>query len=109
MITRNVVANYFCEICRPKNKEELFNLRHSQLRNVIERAFAILKRRFPILPKQLEYPVTSQAKLIVALTGLQNFLRKQAQEAEQLIDEEIENGLISNTILSCFYKLEYKC
>ena len=93
------MANYF-EFCRPRNKEELFNFRHSQLCYVIERAFGILKRRFPILRKQLEYPVTSQAKLIVALTGLQNVVRKQSPKAEYLIDEEIENGLISNTILS---------
>jgi len=32
---------------RPQNKEELFNLRHSSLRNVIERVFGFLKTRFP--------------------------------------------------------------
>lgn len=31
---------------RPENAMELFNLRHSQLRNVIERIFEVLKRRF---------------------------------------------------------------
>lgn len=31
---------------RPKNKEELFNLRHSQLRNVIERVYGVWKMRF---------------------------------------------------------------
>ena len=34
---------------RPQNKEELFNLRHSSLRNVIERTFGVLKKRFGIL------------------------------------------------------------
>ncbi len=34
---------------RPANKEELFNLRHAQLRNVVERVFGVFKQRFAIL------------------------------------------------------------
>ncbi len=34
---------------KPQNREELFNLRHSSLRNVVERIFGILKKRFPLL------------------------------------------------------------
>jgi hypothetical protein len=34
---------------RPKDYKELFNLRHAQLRNIIERCFGLLKRRFKIL------------------------------------------------------------
>jgi hypothetical protein len=34
---------------RPQNKEELFNLRHAKLRNVIERIFRVMKARFKIL------------------------------------------------------------
>lgn len=34
---------------RPANWKELFNLRHSKLRNVIERTIAILKRRWRLL------------------------------------------------------------
>jgi hypothetical protein len=34
---------------RPVNKEELFNLRHAQARNVIERIFEVLKKRWDIL------------------------------------------------------------
>ena len=34
---------------KPQNKEELFNLRHAQLRNIVERIFGILKRHFRIL------------------------------------------------------------
>jgi hypothetical protein len=32
---------------RPRNKEELFNLRHSSLRNVLERIFGVIKKNFP--------------------------------------------------------------
>ncbi|KAG6530240.1 hypothetical protein ZIOFF_012463 [Zingiber officinale] len=35
--------------CGPTNAKELFNLRHTSLRNAIERAFGVLKKRFPII------------------------------------------------------------
>ncbi|GJY26317.1 putative nuclease HARBI1 [Tanacetum coccineum] len=41
----------------PQNPRELFNLRHASLRNSIERAFGVLKKRFPIIrnrDKELE-------------------------------------------------------
>jgi hypothetical protein len=60
---------------KPENKEELFNLRHAQLRNVVERIFGILKRRFRILRSPPEYPFTTQVKLVFALTALHNFIR----------------------------------
>ena len=36
-------------ICSPENAKELFNLRHASLRNAIERAFGVLKKRFSII------------------------------------------------------------
>jgi hypothetical protein len=60
---------------KPQNKEELFNLRHAQLRNVVERIFGTLKRRFRILRSPPEYPYTTQVKLVFALTALHNFIR----------------------------------
>ncbi|CAN6464155.1 unnamed protein product [Victoria cruziana] len=36
--------------------EELFNYRHSSLRTTVERAFGMLKGRFPILKTQISYP-----------------------------------------------------
>uniref|UniRef100_A0A803L0F1 DDE Tnp4 domain-containing protein n=1 Tax=Chenopodium quinoa TaxID=63459 RepID=A0A803L0F1_CHEQI len=33
----------------PENERELFNLRHSSLRMVVERAFGVLKKRFRVL------------------------------------------------------------
>ena len=32
----------------PEGAKELFNYRHSSLRNVIERCFGVLKARFPV-------------------------------------------------------------
>ena len=37
-----------------ENAEELFNHRHSFLRNVIERTFGVLKKRFPIISGMTE-------------------------------------------------------
>jgi len=60
---------------KPENKEELFNLRYAQLRNIIERIFGILKRRFRILRTPPKYHFSPQVKLVFALTALHNFIR----------------------------------
>ena len=33
----------------PQNAKEIFNHRHASLRTIIERAFGVLKKRFPII------------------------------------------------------------
>jgi hypothetical protein len=60
--------------CRPKNKEELFNLRHSSARNVIERIFGVLKRRFRVLLLAPEYSMDIQARIPAALCTIHNFI-----------------------------------
>ena len=39
---------------RPQTPQELFNLRHASLRNIIERLFGELKRKFKILRIDVE-------------------------------------------------------
>ena len=63
---------------RPKTKEELFNLRHAQLRNVIERIFGVLRRRFHILNTAPEYDLDTQAQLVLVTCALHNFIRHRA-------------------------------
>ncbi|KAL2251496.1 UNVERIFIED_CONTAM: hypothetical protein Sindi_2271900, partial [Sesamum indicum] len=47
--------------------KELFNQRHSQLRNVIERAFGVLKNRFPILKGPMApYSLDCQWDVVIA-------------------------------------------
>ena len=57
---------------------ELFNLRHAFLRNVVERIFEILERRFRILRSTPEYPMRSQVNLIYVLTAIHNYIRNEA-------------------------------
>jgi hypothetical protein len=53
---------------KPENAKELFNLRHSSLRNVIERIFGVLKRQWQILGgKGCEYSIETQVDLFCAL------------------------------------------
>ena len=50
---------------RPKNAQELFNLRHS--RNAIERIFGVLKKEFPILTDSTAYPYATQVRSLFFL------------------------------------------
>ncbi|KAL2227912.1 UNVERIFIED_CONTAM: hypothetical protein Sindi_1770900 [Sesamum indicum] len=63
--------------CQARGPKELFNQRHSQLRNVIERAFGVLKNRFPILKGPMpHYSVERQRDLVIACCVIHNFIRK---------------------------------
>ncbi|KAK4406606.1 hypothetical protein Sango_0667100 [Sesamum angolense] len=59
----------------PQSPRELFNLKHSATRNVIERVFGLLKVRWGILRIQSFYPIDTQNKIILACCLLHNFLR----------------------------------
>jgi hypothetical protein len=61
---------------RPRDEEELFNLRHASARNVIERIFGVLKQRFHILVNPPRIDFDKQARLPPALAALHNFIRK---------------------------------
>eukprot|EP01113_Clastostelium_recurvatum_P030325 TRINITY_DN3675_c0_g1_i1.p1 TRINITY_DN3675_c0_g1~~TRINITY_DN3675_c0_g1_i1.p1 ORF type:complete len:410 (-),score=32.30 TRINITY_DN3675_c0_g1_i1:22-1215(-) len=74
----------------PQNKEELFNLRHAKLRNVIERVFGAFKHKFPILHYGSQYPFLIQVYLVYALATLWNFLKMFDNGDEEYEDEEEE-------------------
>jgi hypothetical protein len=74
---------------KPENTKELFNLRHSSLRNVIEYIFGVLKRQWQILGgKSCEYSIDIQIDLFCTLIRLYNF-RKQCGE-EDIFDKAIQ-------------------
>ena len=56
---------------------ELFNHRHAILRNHIERAIGVLKKRFPILKVGTHYPIGSQIKIPAACAAFHNIIRAQ--------------------------------
>ncbi|XP_041990655.1 uncharacterized protein LOC121805779 [Salvia splendens] len=61
----------------PQNAVELFNMRHTKARNVIERAFAVLKMRWGILRSASFYPLKVQINLIIACFLLHNYVRSE--------------------------------
>jgi hypothetical protein len=73
---------------RPRNKEELFNLRHASARNIIERIFGVLKRRFRILLLAPEYNMNIQAQIPTALCAIHNFIRMHdPEETDEMLLE----------------------
>ncbi|XP_047951707.1 putative nuclease HARBI1 [Salvia hispanica] len=61
----------------PQDHKELFNMRHSKARNIIERAFAVLKMRWGVLRSASFYPIQTQIRLIMACFLLHNFIRRE--------------------------------
>ncbi|KAK6160194.1 hypothetical protein DH2020_003575 [Rehmannia glutinosa] len=59
----------------PQNYRELYNLRHAKARNIIERAFCLLKGRWAILRSKAFYSVKTQSRIILACCLLHNFIR----------------------------------
>ncbi|CAL5384396.1 unnamed protein product [Camellia sinensis] len=60
---------------RPNGYKELFNYRHSSLRNVIERSFGVLKNRFPILRSMPNYMQVRQGTIVTACCACHNWIR----------------------------------
>ncbi|GFP98925.1 putative nuclease harbi1 [Phtheirospermum japonicum] len=79
----------------PNNAKELFNLRHSSLRNVVERIFGIFKSRFVIFKSAAPFPFRTQMELVLACAGLHNFLRKECRSDEFPVELENEIGTSS--------------
>lgn len=75
----------------PQNKEELFNLRHCKLRNVIERVFGVLKRRFKILTTKNPRPLCmkAQVRVVSVLTLLHNILIMTDEEVREEVKRVI--------------------
>lgn len=61
----------------PEKMEELFNMKHSSARNVIERTFGLLKIRWAIIRNPSYYPIETQVGIILACCYLHNLIRQQ--------------------------------
>ncbi|KAK9050681.1 hypothetical protein SSX86_030349 [Deinandra increscens subsp. villosa] len=81
---------------RAMTKEEKFNHAHAQLRNVIERAYGVLKARFPILKQMAPFPFPIQRDIVIAYFAIHNFIRKWNIH-DQLFMEYDEGTLFGNS------------
>lgn len=75
----------------PVNSKELYNLRHSSLRNTVERLFGVAKNRFPILKRMSAYTFEFQCDLVQCSFLMHNFVR-----LNQLYEDEFYNVEIVN-------------
>ncbi|KAJ1686500.1 hypothetical protein LUZ63_012317 [Rhynchospora breviuscula] len=83
---------------RYQDAEELYNHRHAQLRNVVEKAFGILKGRFRILKDMHRYKYAFQTDLVIACCILHNFInRHQSLQDEQVYESESTSSDDSDT------------
>ncbi|XLT04220.1 hypothetical protein HN51_042969, partial [Arachis hypogaea] len=60
----------------PEIEKKLFNLRHTSMRNVIERLFGVLKKRFAIITSgtELHYDFEIMTEIVLTCFILHNFL-----------------------------------
>ena len=62
---------------RAMSSKEKFNHAHAKLRNVIERAFGVLKARFPILKSMPKFTLVTQRDITISCFAIHNFIRKE--------------------------------
>ncbi|KAH0746619.1 hypothetical protein KY285_008276 [Solanum tuberosum] len=72
----------------PRCKEKLFNMRHARARNVIERAFGLMKGRWGILRSSSWYSVKVHNRIISACCLIHNFIRREMEMDPLDIDIE---------------------
>lgn len=77
---------------QPEKAEEYFNMKHSAARNIIERCFGVVKKRWAILRSPSFYPIRTQNKIILACCLLHNFIRKELSNDPFDVDEFVLNN-----------------
>lgn len=75
---------------KPANAKELFNLRHASLRNIIERIFGVVKRRFQIFDNAPEYSQAMQIDIAYAAMRLHNFIKSHPGNEEDIYYTQID-------------------
>ena len=82
---------------RPQNPKELFNHRHALLRNHVERALGVLKKRFPILKVATFHTLENQVKIPIAAAIFHNLIRSLLGD-EDWLDHQPDNIDPSNFV-----------
>ncbi|KAK8948599.1 hypothetical protein KSP39_PZI005248 [Platanthera zijinensis] len=79
----------------PTTYKELFNLRHSKKRNVIERTFGLLKKRWAILRQASFFNIKQQVQIINACCVLHNFLVDKRLLTDARLLEEVDADILT--------------
>ncbi|KAK9285990.1 hypothetical protein L1049_025193 [Liquidambar formosana] len=74
----------------PVNAKELFNYRHSSLRNIIERSFGLIKKRWAILRTEPFFDIKVQVKIVIACCTLHNFILN--VDPDDLLEHELNDA-----------------
>lgn len=74
---------------RPATPEELYNLRHSQARMIVEKAIGRHKSTFRIHTSRPSYPIATQVKILYATAGLMNWIIDYGNKTTFSADEEL--------------------
>jgi hypothetical protein len=82
---------------RPQNPKELFNHRHALLRNHVERALGVLKKRFPVLKVATFHKLENQVKIPIAAAIFHNLIRLLHGD-EEWLDHQPDNIDPSNFV-----------
>src|SRR6266480_4932414 len=79
--------------------KELFNLRHSSLRTVIERVFSVLKWRFVILRAGHKgFSIRTQVNVVYACVALHNWLNIYGGDFKEMERQATEEDLIGSIV-----------
>ena len=81
---------------RPRGRE-VFNYRHSSLRNVIECCFGVLKARFPIFKQMPPYPIKTQKYIPIACCTVHNYIRLNDRQDDLFNDFSNELMIVEDT------------
>ncbi|KAA0045643.1 retrotransposon protein [Cucumis melo var. makuwa] len=84
----------------PTNAKEYFNMKHSSARNVIERAFGVLKGHWTILRGKSYYPLQVQCRTILACALLHNLINREMTYCDDVDDEDEGDSMYVTTTAS---------
>ncbi|TYK30996.1 retrotransposon protein [Cucumis melo var. makuwa] len=84
----------------PTNANEYFNMKHSSIRNVIERTFGVLKGRWAILREKSYYPLQVQCRTILACCLLHNLINREMTYCDNVDDVDERDSTYATTTAS---------
>ncbi|KAL0556366.1 hypothetical protein IC582_004879 [Cucumis melo] len=84
----------------PTNAKEYFNMKHSSARNVIERAFGVLKGRWVILRGKSYYPLQVQCRTILACCLLHNLINREMTYCDDVDNVDEGDSTYAMTVAS---------